>query len=218
MIENMKTKEKIYKSALELFVEKGFKKTTVRDIAKKANANSGLMHYYYKSKSFLAMEALNKIYEEIFAITSPSIDIEKEPHIFHGVMMRLHLYFLSTQINNKFYIDTLESDLFEEMALFKCLKVMKIIDKRFNQGHDDSYLLLLQSITINALRTMIMKKNTGLIDYDSETIGAMEYKIFLSFFNVPDKEIAVASEECKRLANKLYSENLQLCDIRNLSL
>ena len=47
------TKNKIFKVALTLFKEKGFQKTTMRDIAKKANISLGSTYYYYNSKEDL---------------------------------------------------------------------------------------------------------------------------------------------------------------------
>jgi len=217
-MDRMRTKEKLYKSAQELFVEKGLSKTTVREIADNVGVNSGLMHYYFKSKNKLALDILQSLFNEIYKIADNHVDRNKEPHIFHGTMMRLHGYFLSTEENMSFYIDCLKKDIFEELALKNCLETIKKIDAFFGHNHEDSYLLLMQSITINALRTMILKRESGLIDYPTEKIEIMEYKLFLSIFPATSPEVVDASvDKCTLLAGKLFSENQHLCDIRNLS-
>lgn len=47
------TQEKIVNTATELFLEKGFDRTSVRDIASRAKINISLMNYYFRSKEIL---------------------------------------------------------------------------------------------------------------------------------------------------------------------
>jgi AcrR family transcriptional regulator len=59
------TKQKILNAALELFREKGFEQTTMRDIAEKAGVALGAAYYYFDSKEKLVLayyqSALNEI-------------------------------------------------------------------------------------------------------------------------------------------------------------
>jgi len=49
------TRRKIYEAALELFREKGFEETTMRDIAAKAGVALGGAYYYYSSKDAIVL-------------------------------------------------------------------------------------------------------------------------------------------------------------------
>ena len=49
------TRRKIYDSALELFREKGFEQTTMRDIAAKAGVALGAAYYYFSSKDAIVL-------------------------------------------------------------------------------------------------------------------------------------------------------------------
>jgi len=49
------TRRKIYEAAMELFREKGFEPTTVRDIAAKAGVALGGAYYYYSSKDAIVL-------------------------------------------------------------------------------------------------------------------------------------------------------------------
>ena len=51
-----KTKELILKAALEQFKEKGYGKTTMRDIAKQAGVSVGNAYYYFQSKEEMILE------------------------------------------------------------------------------------------------------------------------------------------------------------------
>ncbi|HEV2991266.1 MAG TPA: TetR family transcriptional regulator [Candidatus Angelobacter sp.] len=49
------TRRKIYDSALQLFREKGFEQTTMRDIAQKAGVALGAAYYYFSSKEAIVL-------------------------------------------------------------------------------------------------------------------------------------------------------------------
>jgi len=71
---NSKTKEKVIESAVSLFNTKGYDGTTVREIAKKANANVANISYYFDNKAGLLeylvstfLEGYTKVIEDAYA-------------------------------------------------------------------------------------------------------------------------------------------------------
>jgi AcrR family transcriptional regulator len=61
--------QRIVESARELFVRKGLKRTTVRDIASAAGTNVAMVNYYFRSKDNL----FETIFEEAFALLTKRI-------------------------------------------------------------------------------------------------------------------------------------------------
>lgn len=57
------TRRKIYDAALELFREKGFEQTTMRDIAAKAGVALGAAYYYFSSKEALVLAFYQEMQE-----------------------------------------------------------------------------------------------------------------------------------------------------------
>lgn len=57
------TKEKIIKASKELFAKKGFKGTSIRDIAQRASVNIGAVNYHFKSKELLYCHIFQLTYE-----------------------------------------------------------------------------------------------------------------------------------------------------------
>src|SRR5437660_11528300 len=49
------TRRKIYDAALQLFREKGFEETTMRDVAQKAGVALGAAYYYFSSKEAIVL-------------------------------------------------------------------------------------------------------------------------------------------------------------------
>ena len=63
-----KTKRKILEHALVLFAEKGFKGTSINDIAKSAEISKGLAYNYFKNKDELMIAVFGLLAEEFAEI------------------------------------------------------------------------------------------------------------------------------------------------------
>src|SRR5579862_4191303 len=57
------TRRKIYDAAMELFREKGFEETTMRDIAAKAGVALGGAYYYFSSKDAIVLAFYGEMQE-----------------------------------------------------------------------------------------------------------------------------------------------------------
>ena len=57
------TRRKIYHAAMEMFREKGFEETTMRDIAAKASVALGGAYYYFSSKDAIVLEFYREMQE-----------------------------------------------------------------------------------------------------------------------------------------------------------
>ena len=62
------TRRKIYEAAMELFREKGFEETTMRDIAAKAGVALGGAYYYFSSKDAIVLAFYAKMQETSNAV------------------------------------------------------------------------------------------------------------------------------------------------------
>src|SRR5437870_8686662 len=57
------TRRKIYDSALQLFREKGFEQTTMRDVAREAGVALGAAYYYFSSKEAIVLAFYDEMQE-----------------------------------------------------------------------------------------------------------------------------------------------------------
>lgn len=73
MSKELTTEEKIITAARKLFTQKGFSATRTRDIAEEADINLALLNYYFRSKQNLFQIIIEKQFDELFGIITPTL-------------------------------------------------------------------------------------------------------------------------------------------------
>lgn len=87
----MSTKSQILATALELFSQNGFEKTSIREIAKTANISLGLLYNYFKGKDELLGAILKEGIEDIkHSFTFPSDDPDPLKTLLENIFHILH--------------------------------------------------------------------------------------------------------------------------------
>ncbi len=65
-VDKEEKRKEILKAALVVFSQKGFHKTSMNDIAQKAEIGKGTLYDYFKSKDELFLSLLDFIFSEFF--------------------------------------------------------------------------------------------------------------------------------------------------------
>ena len=94
------TKHLILENALELFAERGFKGTSISDIAKAAGVSKGLAYNYFKSKNDLMLAVFGLLEEEIGAML---IGIEKIDDPYEKLKMIINMTVKNLKEEEKFW-------------------------------------------------------------------------------------------------------------------
>lgn len=85
---NSETKQKLLICAAEIFMERGYKETTIRMIADRANVNSALISYHFSDKETLYLQVVRYWAADAFAtfpldhLDDPAADPEKKVYSF----------------------------------------------------------------------------------------------------------------------------------------
>lgn len=95
-----KTKRKILESALVLFAEKGFKGTSINDIAISAGISKGLAYNYFKDKNEIMISVLGLIGDEIGLLYSKT-ENEEDPK--RKLKVLINQTFKTLQKDEKFW-------------------------------------------------------------------------------------------------------------------
>jgi AcrR family transcriptional regulator len=72
------TRRKIYEAAMEMFREKGFEETTMRDIAAKAGVALGGTYYYYSSKDAIVLAFYREMQETSTSLVTDALADKKK--------------------------------------------------------------------------------------------------------------------------------------------
>ncbi len=88
------TEEKIFDSATEIFIKKGFDGARMQDIADHAGINKSLLHYYYRTKERLFNAVFENIADRIFRKLIPVFDEELSLEEKIRLFYREHIDFL----------------------------------------------------------------------------------------------------------------------------
>jgi AcrR family transcriptional regulator len=93
------TKERIIKSAIKLFAEKGFHETKVEDIALESGVAKGTVYLYFKSKE----EIMDTCLEFIFSEVLKNYEIPNELNFSDSIRMVVEKNFKFVDENINFY-------------------------------------------------------------------------------------------------------------------
>lgn len=104
------TRDKVLDVACRLFYSQGFNGTSVRDIAKAANVNVSLIHYYFKSKQGLFESLAVSYFEPYLEMLECELPSDDEPRLNVLVRKILHYkqtyYQLSCLLNRELTLNT----------------------------------------------------------------------------------------------------------------
>ncbi|MFZ7119604.1 MAG: TetR/AcrR family transcriptional regulator [Eubacteriaceae bacterium] len=106
----IETKKNIYMTAKQLFYEYGYRKTTIRLIAKHANVPIGLITYHFKNKDNIVKDIYNDYINNIFLLLDSSTEENIKSTLLRQIT-GLRIYY------NNILIDENNSNFFYEQML-----------------------------------------------------------------------------------------------------
>ncbi|MCC8072273.1 MAG: TetR/AcrR family transcriptional regulator [Bacteroidales bacterium] len=178
------TELRILHAAERLFVEQGFTKTTTAQIAREAQANSALLHYYFRTKELLFDRIVKSKLEYITGhilsafLDSDERDIRKrilratELHIDFMVKNRRTLLFVITAAREQpQLIDTIYNNVRPVLSnnLLLLQKELDAAAKRGEISHIDSLTLILDLLALNLTPLVIFDLAHPILDIDEES-------------------------------------------------
>ncbi|MDP4265877.1 MAG: TetR/AcrR family transcriptional regulator [Bacteroidota bacterium] len=135
MEKNKDAEKDIIEAARKVFITKGFSSATTRDIAKEANVNIAMVHYYYRSKENL----FDIIFEEAFKTLISSILDATNSNIalFEKIELIIHNY-INTLISNPYLPNFIVNEITQNPErIEKKFKDKDIYNKVFKRLSED---------------------------------------------------------------------------------
>ncbi|MBL7149546.1 MAG: TetR/AcrR family transcriptional regulator [Candidatus Cloacimonetes bacterium] len=161
----MGSKENILKAALRVFLEKGYERTTINDVAKESKFTKGGLYHHFQNKERLFVETINFLFNEFERWET---EIYTKSLSFKEI---LRIYFSSFGEVINFIKQVAETDKLEESnfynLMFDAFQKFPEIKEKHNQTHkknEESFIRVL----IDAQKKKIIQD-----DIDPQTFAFM---------------------------------------------
>jgi AcrR family transcriptional regulator len=114
MTQPLENKEKLLKTAIDLFAAKGFKGTSIRDIAQAMGMSISNIYHYFGSKEGLMLATLENSSKELVEKLREVSELDRPPLERFKLLLETHIHLSGARINEAktFFLD--EEDLSPE--------------------------------------------------------------------------------------------------------
>jgi len=172
-----KTRKRILKSALNVFLNNGYSKTSLTDIAKNAGYTRGAVYWHFKNKSEILENLISKFHDRFSCEQSDILESPLDPAIKIVEMININLPLL---YNDKEFRDFIELTWFKtEIDQHKGLLEGKTaITQMFNDA--------IENLLREASRTGSLKKGVD-PEIAALSITSIINGIYRGYFVLPDK-------------------------------
>ncbi len=209
-INNNSTAAAIFEAATELFLEKGYKSVTLRDIASHAGVTLGLIPYHFSSRENLAISVSQKLmdnmYKMVYDTELPGYSTAEKLYIYTILSWQ---YMDNSVKHSRFFYELLQttgapmapSSFFIKMTW----RVIQEYGLDVTPKQNDIYLIAMKG----AERLLVLKRYYGEIDITREEI--MNILLSNYFYNIGlgDEIIAKIIYRSQEFINKQSNKNIQ---------
>lgn len=202
-------KEDILRVASELFIQKGYEKTSMRQIAADAGISLGLASYHFKSKRDLATEITQRIFAKMVRLTKLMVNQKTDPFLYSAVLIRLNNTMLSQEKYLQFYKDILKEDIWTDVITGGSVDTSFCIRDKYcptlSDEETERFGWYCNYISASMERTLVLYGDKRPLI--SGTIAEFIIKSALNMWSFPNarEEITRACKESERIAAKLIS-------------
>ncbi|URZ14559.1 hypothetical protein CLFE_005560 [Clostridium felsineum DSM 794] len=200
-------RNKILWAAKELFKEKGYKKTTIRQIVDKSGVLIGSIYYFFKNKEEIFETIVLELFDKSDSIVNESFDIET-PALKYAIMCAIELKAVEMhELICEFYYEAYSSDLILNKVVRRAAKRSEKLFKEYNKKYtfEDYYIrtLMVKGSVRSVIVSRYLDKN---VDFDK--IINTFLRISLQAFNVDKNEI----ERVISCIGKMQNNILEMVD------
>lgn len=133
--ENLSTKERILSVCVKLFLEQGYKKTTVSDIVQKANVSNSSFQHFFRAKDGVLTELVRFMFENQFNMARSVTDSSMSPVYVYAVETAIQITL--TELNENLREIYLEAYTHEEALDFIQQATAKVLYHIFGPYQPD---------------------------------------------------------------------------------
>lgn len=196
----------IIRAAMQLFREKGFDATSIREIAAASDVSLGMINHYFGNKEFLGTQCLSILSRYSTQHLDEQVSLETNTILYDLVGTRALFTFLRQNGYTQLYVDSLKNDFFFKYLSERPTMLIDLLKKDYPiDTTPDEIQLYARYMPYMMEKTLILKKEVGL--FESIDYERIPYLIVITAMNhfIPEKEVALRDPESIRIANELIA-------------
>ena len=207
-------KEEILKVSREFFIEQGYEKTSMRQIAAAADVSLGLVAYHFKTKRDIALEIVQRMYHRFAAFAKMYVSRHKKPILYSGLLVNLKYMVFSSEKYEAFYRDILRNDILLDVIAKSGVETYMSIRDNYRPDLTDEEAEKMgwygNFISVSMERTLVLYDDS--LEMIEGSIPDVIFKSYMGLWRFPDVD-EIMEEVCvesRVLAEKILSEHPEI--------
>ncbi len=196
------TRQHILEIARSLFWSKGYNQTRFEDFRSQYGINTGLVHYHFKKKEFLARELYSSIIDETNALISSVVN-QEQPLLHFVVLFRIMWkYFGDSLEYARFVKEAIHIRIHSEAVFIPCLAYCHSFNNHYHLGLTELDCKIRDLALIGSQVELINAFLSGALPLSTDECSYQDVTNALHLLNIPEKEIISAIKQSDALLAK----------------
>lgn len=199
------TKEKLYSTAKQLFYQKGYYNTTMKEVCQIAGIKQSVFYYHYKNKNELA----KRLYTDFGERHSGAIEREIIKNNYNADTINIYcvctvLYFLNTMADenlNKFWAEMYLDNLPSYIEFYRHRYRNMYRQRGLEQNDSEFDFFIVSCTSING--PLLMGYYDGLFNATAQDIAVYKIKHTLRNLRFNEEEVEKRTSEIMNIASKI---------------
>lgn len=207
-------KEEILNVSRKFFIEQGYEKTSMRQIAAAADVSLGLVAYHFKTKRDIALEIVQRMYHRFAAFAKMYVSRHKKPILYSGLLVNLNYMVFSSEKYEAFYRDILRNDILLDVIAKSGVETYMSIRDNYRPDLSDEEAEKMgwygNFISVSMERTLVLYDDS--LEMIEGSIPDVIFKSYMGLWRFPDVD-EIMEEVCvesRVLAEKILSEHPEI--------
>jgi AcrR family transcriptional regulator len=182
-------KKNMMDAALDLFLAQGYRKTTIRQIAEKAQVNIGTLYHFFRDKEDLHLQIGRDVYNEFMEYADNLIRKKKDPALRYALTRALELKEVEDSDRvAELYLESYSSWRITQMVLPVNIQRNKLLFQEYNPDFTEQDYLN-RTLALRGMRLMFIldRVKNGPGNFNNRCPFLIETA--LKLFNVPKENI-----------------------------
>lgn len=207
-----RTKLAIYNKAKELFAEKGYKGTTMREVTQALDLQPSWISYYFKQKSNIANEIILETVDRIFKRMDSAAGEIENPLLRRFVHMRLHYKVIVRDKANARFISEMSSiDDFVKVTRKRLEHSVAEIARYYGIEKSKEEIEFYTDMSLAAFYMVWQRYYEGTYsDLSEDSISLDPSKIFALLLGINSDALNTLAERSKEIADKIDVSDIKL--------